>query len=308
MPRFLKLAHKHFTRKSFSNILGMHSALYVENNNTDTGSGIEPVEFVYTVPKRMCRSVKDLNDKEGKRTNLFTIGPIIAVMDELSTYGFMLKDKNKRGGVSVYLSARMHQHPKPGDELIVSTQVTKIGKSLGFCDINVFSKDDCGVTTDKNPSVGGNRIHYATGYHIKFLPAGMLWNILTNRHVREFLLPHLEGINPDMGNGDPANKSLLTRVISYVINDKNETTKLKEGESMPERDDVIVAADELGSLYDKLKLRLTHISNTNGGGCCDASDNDMKSNKMQGSASYEFKVRREYSNILGNLHGKMLWY
>ena len=105
--RVIKLVHKHFTNKSFSYLLGTSSARLSDKfvNNK--------VIFDYIIPNRFCRPVKPTSDSVSTTISnsstkyVMTIGPIIALFDELSTFGFMYYDKTLRGGVSVYLSANM---------------------------------------------------------------------------------------------------------------------------------------------------------------------------------------------------------
>ena len=114
--RFVQLAHKFFTDKSFSYVLGTRTATILPPS---TSTALKNQHcFSYTIPKRLCRTFDN-----NASSPALTIGPIIALFDELSSFGFMAKDSNRRGGVSVYLSANLIEIPVAGDEVIIETTI-----------------------------------------------------------------------------------------------------------------------------------------------------------------------------------------
>ena len=108
--RFVQLAHKFFTDKSFSYVLGTRTANIIPKGLR------EPHCFAYKIPNRLCK----LDDKSN---SVLPIGPIMALFDELSSFGFMAKDESRRGGVSVYLSSNVLQFPKVNEEVIIETTI-----------------------------------------------------------------------------------------------------------------------------------------------------------------------------------------
>jgi hypothetical protein len=58
----------------------------------------------------------------------------------LGRYCFMICDRTRRTGVSVLLSCELLKPCVPGQTVIVTSKADKIGKTLGFCSMSIFSE------------------------------------------------------------------------------------------------------------------------------------------------------------------------
>ncbi len=125
--------------------------------------------FSYTVPYRLCRQfVKSDSENDSYKPQLSTAG-VMAVFDQLSTYGLMALDKTRpRGGVSVLLSTEILKPIIADEDVMVVSKCDKIGKSLGFCTMELQTIDGSVL---------------ARGKHIKYLPLGKVWDIITHPWV-----------------------------------------------------------------------------------------------------------------------------
>ena len=106
---------------------------------------------------------------------------------------FIVEDKTKRPGVSIHLETQVFRQngdiiispsatreQNKGIDVLVATKVTKIGKSVGFCDITMHSAD-------------GHTL-LAKGSHVKFLPMGALWDWLFHPVFLPFFMFFLNSI------------------------------------------------------------------------------------------------------------------
>lgn len=112
------------------------------------------------VPDRIC-----LQHPRGGDRPLLPVSSAIAIFDDLSSYCFLIKDRNYRSGVSIDLSAELLRDVPAGSTIHVVSQVTKIGRSIGFSDLHMYNQ--------QNELV-------ARGYHTKFLPMGTAWDVMTH--------------------------------------------------------------------------------------------------------------------------------
>lgn len=152
----LKLAiinffQKNLVKGTFSEFLRSSSASIADSDGMS-------LSYHYVVPPELCRV-----DNDNKP--YFSAGAIIALFDDLSSYCFMVKDKNSRPGVSVNLFAEVFTDSHSKDNLKMICNPIKIGKSLGFCNMELY---------DANLNL------VARGSHIKYLPAGLAFDILMN--------------------------------------------------------------------------------------------------------------------------------
>jgi hypothetical protein len=156
--------------------------------------------FSYIIPPSLCMN--------NYKSNQFTVSGAMAVLDELSTYSLMLKDKNCRSGVSVHFNVKIHNTCKANDSVIIISKSDKIGKTLGFCSMNIYSNDN-----ERKLLVSGN--------HIKFLPGGgMLFDFLTSKNILPFGLKLIELIGSEILDHIFAKKLLE--------NQKSENIKIRE--------------------------------------------------------------------------------
>lgn len=135
----------------------------IEGKNTNHS------QFSYKVPKNLCI----LKGNSAIRKEAFAASSILAVFDELSTYSFMLADKNARSGVSVSLSVDVLEDALADDIVHLEFYTDKVGLNLGFCSM-----------TMKN--INGEIL--AKGKHIKYLPGGFLLDRVGSDNVLPFFM------------------------------------------------------------------------------------------------------------------------
>lgn len=158
-----------FSASSFSQSLRLSKdtikVVLPESNEPNACSDVKSaqVSFSYTVPDTLCRRVN------GMLQPILSTAAALAVLDEVSTYSFILKDRTCRGGVSVHLTTEMLSPCVAGESVVIHTRLRKLGKTLGFCDFEM-------VSADKSKS--GQVI--ARGQHIKHLPLGGAWDAIAS--------------------------------------------------------------------------------------------------------------------------------
>ena len=109
------------------------------------------------------------------------LGAVVALFDEVSTFGIMERDRTHRWGVSVSLSATRHGDeplPSAGEKVRISSRTVRLGRTLGFCDCALESEDGALL---------------ASGRHTKYLPTGIpLWDVLMAPPFRPLFLRYLD--------------------------------------------------------------------------------------------------------------------
>lgn len=157
----LNLLMNEFGAKSFSVCLMNSVKGFVHKNLTDG------VSLHYVVPENLCRKhiVKDVS-----RQPQVSAAAIMALFDEISTYSCGMQDRKHRPGVSVHLETEMIKNVLAGEEVVILTNTDKIGKSLAYCTMELLDTK-------------GELL--ARGKHIKFLPMGAHYELITH----PFILP-----------------------------------------------------------------------------------------------------------------------
>lgn len=165
---FRRLQRMKMSLKQMDRLLGlmMKHSEHSFGRHVSSGLAIREIRgkseaiFSYPVPESLCVSTTT-----GKSDSVFSTSAILAVFDQVSTYGFMVLDhKSRRPGVSVHLSCEVLQPTaKSGDVVDIVTRIDKLGKNLGFATVEMV---------DAKGQV------LAVGKHIKFLPMGSIWNVL----------------------------------------------------------------------------------------------------------------------------------
>ena len=118
----------------------------------------------YTIPARLARA----------RDQTLPLGAILALFDEVSTLNLVAVDRGRRPGVSVALSAwRAARAPLPraGAVVAIESRVERCGRTLGFCEVALRDAE--------------SGAELARGRHVKFLPMGAVFDVMT----RPALLP-----------------------------------------------------------------------------------------------------------------------
>ena len=153
------------------------------------------VSFIYNLVPYVCKS-----SGAGSPNYQIPVSTAMAVFDELSTMAFIIEDANKRPGVSIHLEAKICEKGKEitfpavtnkdnnnsnsvsdeGIDVLVVTKMTKVGKTVGFCDISMLSMD-------------GHTL-LAHGSHIKFLPMGVIWDWLLGPTFLPYFIYFLDSV------------------------------------------------------------------------------------------------------------------
>lgn len=195
--KFLNLIIDQCSLRTFTNVLKTFPKAGCILNTELTNDN--HTVFSYIIPSSLC-----INNYE---SNQFTASGALAVLDELSTYSLMLKDKNSRSGVSVHFNVNIHNICKANDSVIVISTADKIGKTLGFCSMKIYSND-----TEGKLLVSGN--------HIKYLPGGgKLFDFLTSNNILPLTLKLIELVGSDF----------LDHIFTKkLLNQKSENINIRE--------------------------------------------------------------------------------
>lgn len=154
--RSVELSLEEMEFRSFTGALKTHEAKLVDISNRG-----QTCQFLYTVPRAICKRVK-YNDT---LMDILPASSAIAVLDDLSAYVCVTSDRNRRPGVSVMLSVDIFKLIHSGQEVIAKFHADKIGKAMGFITMEFIDP----LTQEV----------LARGKHIKYMDMGMLYNLLT---------------------------------------------------------------------------------------------------------------------------------
>ena len=259
--RMVTFARKLFSKHSFSYCLGTNDAILL------TDSTKKCIRFSIKVPESVCKS-----NKNGK--SVLPASSAMALFDELTTYGMMFADKNFRPGVSVHLNTELLLHDNKnnnkknrsksnndllinaGDDIIVETHITKIGRTVGFCDMKILNS--------KGKTIA------ITGKHIKYLPMGIVWDIITSPYLLPLTLPLFESQWAKQFFQTPIGKSIGNSLFGV-----GDMEKHKSNENH---------TDQIASSFDILGLE-----------CISQPTDDL--------ITFAFSVTPKMTNVLGDLHG-----
>jgi acyl-coenzyme A thioesterase PaaI-like protein len=199
----------------------------------------------------------------------------LAVFDELSSYAVVIKDKNCRFGVSVFLSTELLHDIPAGSEVIVAVNAVKVGRTLGFIDMKMLDKD--------------NRL-VAHGRHIKYLPMGWIWDIFTHPSISPYSFPLLESLS----SNEAFNNSYVGRKLGEALLGADNNGIASPGAAASSES----AAEVVSSTFEMLDVRPAEVASSGdgdgGGGCAGSSD------------GYDLNVTPQMCNMMGSLHGGAL--
>lgn len=253
-------AHKFFVKYSFNRLLGCTLA---------------EIEVISKPAKLVRYKQKVIAGVCDQHRNL-SVSSATAIFDELSTVGFMAFDKSVRWGVSVHLETKLFHNIEEGEEIILDMKYTKIGKTLGFCDLHLFNANNPEVMVGK-------------GRHIKFLPVSWLWdNYLSSDNI----LPVLIDMFYDAKNDKPTALAEYYKLTPPV-----------------ERRAEYVIGEHLGAVVDSINMsdgekaneflfiaRKIHLNPGNGfhGGCAAVAAEEafIRYMKKLGKMNEGFKAKR----------------
>ena len=164
--RVFDLVVNYHSGDSFSNSLTPPNSL---DRSTLATVGNE-ISIDYTIPAKICRVNSD-------GTSYFSVASILALLDDFSSYGLLMQDRNHRPGVSVKLNTEILRPSKAGEKVRLVSRSDKIGKSMAFCSMEVRS-------------TSGEVL--ARGKHLKFVQMGFFWDLLTSALLFPLVLMILE--------------------------------------------------------------------------------------------------------------------
>ena len=262
--QFLKLIMRESVDKSFGKyILSSITSINTTNMPNDVG-------FHLIVPHSLCRN-RHTNPKSEKGDSLMATSTLMAVFDELSTNGLMMRDKHYRGGVSVHLTTEVLQPIPAEKEVIVTSSAEKIGKVIGFCSMELWNADRSKLL--------------ARGKHIKFMPHGTLWDFVAQPFIFPAVLYYYHNF---------VGTKFKTIFDNRLFSDRDHKfIRHKEGDIppftlTPEQNENGLLFKDLGITQLPVTEDLQKLVNFK--------DRDVTS-------FYYFKVRRHLCNRLGALHG-----
>ena len=182
-------------RHTFSHqLFGKHEQQQHQNGGFIEWSSSNILRFVYKVPPCVCVA-----------HDTMPLSAIVAMVDEVTTWASIGKDKSRRAGVSISLEAQLVEQDRPpvaGDELVFSAKVEKVGRTLGF--------QSCEVHEARSGRL------VARGYHTKMLDMGWAWNLAFG----PLLLPVTErviqavGVDRPPPEVDPSDPTILEHLLA----------------------------------------------------------------------------------------------
>lgn len=263
--RFLIVANAIRENQSFSRVLRAYKA---KTENVDRNS----LTLSYTIPSGLC-----IYCKQSKKPVL-AVSSAIALFDELNTSSYFLHDRKQRPGVSVHLSAELKNIANADDEIKITFNTDKIGKTLGFCTMAMYAAD-------------GKMI--ARGHHIKYLPRGFIQDVILVQ-----LFPLLFRILDWLSSNIPYCKLWTPENFSIAMFSR---TSSKDGKNYPEVD---VDAAVTASVFDSLKLsRADNHTAATSPPLRAAKPPQTPSRDADKWVCYSFDVLPHLLNIPGGLHG-----
>jgi len=173
--RMLNLLLNEFGANTFSVCLMTAVKGFVHTNLKDG------VSFHYIVPENLCRKHL-INGASGD--SQFSTAAVMALFDEISTYSCGMQDRSHRPGVSVHLETEVVKNVYAGEEVVILTNTDKIGKTLAFSTMEILDKDGALV---------------AKGKHIKFLPMGTHFDVITHPLVLPWTMNFYEMLQKRKG-------------------------------------------------------------------------------------------------------------
>jgi len=112
-----------------------------------------------------------------RRDGVPPLAALVALMDEASSYAMALRDKRGRFGVSILLQGSLLRRRECPGEVVATTTVRKLGRTIGFADVEVrCAETDAAI---------------ARGKHVKFLHVG---NPLADNAATLARLPGFESL------------------------------------------------------------------------------------------------------------------
>jgi acyl-coenzyme A thioesterase PaaI-like protein len=153
--RILDIIMNKFSEKTFSACIMSNITDFV-HKDLKTG-----VSFHYLTPDNLCRKYSGLRNTKPQ----FSAGAIMAVFDEISTYSTVMRDKTHRPGLSVHLSTEILKPVYTGEKVTVLTKADKLGKTIGFCSMELLNQQ-------------GELV--ARGKHIRYLQMGMPFDLIAH--------------------------------------------------------------------------------------------------------------------------------
>eukprot|EP01134_Creolimax_fragrantissima_P002198 CFRG2198T1 len=104
------------------------------------------------------------------------LSTVLALFDEVSTLGLAIKDRQHRPGQSLgmeIMALPSLKTVRPGDKVVVSTRASKIGKSVAFCDIELYREHGSEKTAILEKEI------LARGRQTKYLEMGSAFHLAT---------------------------------------------------------------------------------------------------------------------------------
>lgn len=253
-PRYVSLQNKIHNVQAY---IYSVKALGTESAELTFADQNEGVTFSMVVPGRIC--LPGAGD-----SYLLPVSSALAIFDDLSTYCFLIKDKNCRSGVSIDLSAEILQDIPAGSKIHVVSQVSKIGRTIGFSDLHMYND---------------NQELVARGFHTKYLPMGTAWDVMNHPAFASTSLRLYESMYVPYEN-----TGIAKALAKLALGGRN-------------REMVLPVFDGNGSVFQSFGLESAHINDLPIKSQCKHAQEVVESN------AFLFRVHPFMCNIRGYLHG-----
>mmetsp|Transcript_12883 Transcript_12883/g.11677 ORF Transcript_12883/g.11677 Transcript_12883/m.11677 type:complete len:353 (-) Transcript_12883:27-1085(-) len=224
VQKLMDLSLKEMGERTFTKALNTHTAKLISLDDDNEG-----FTYSYTIPKILCKSI----DIGGKTIDILPPSSALAIMDDLSAYAVIYKDKSHRPGVSVKLTTEILRPCYPDTEVLCRFKVDKVGKSMGFCYMEILEKD--------------SKKLIARGQHIKYMPMGITWELLFSPKVTIPLMKFYEN------NKESLESSYLGRFIL------NSLVKISGRRNVPN----ILLDNDTGAIFRALQIEKENLNINN---------------------------------------------
>jgi acyl-coenzyme A thioesterase PaaI-like protein len=262
--QFLRLVLRESMAKNFGQFL------LPTLTSINTSHVPKEIEFGLMVPTAMCRTGHTVTTKENR--GVFATSMIMALFDELSSNGLMVKDQSYRGGVSIELSTEVFQQVHAGKDVLVKSRADKIGKMVSFSTIEMWDSESTQLL--------------ARGKHIKFMPMGLPFDIITS----PVLLPlSLKVYSAFRGSKF---STTLDELLGHLLDHKKDHFVRQ----LPNNGMDYLKSEDIGAVF-----KLFNIEEIQDQSTLQRLLRDIPHPEL--GHCYQFKVRRNQTNGIGAMHG-----
>lgn len=136
---------KHQLSDGFGSTVGLHEHTVPDSVNVSK----DELRLLYTIPESMCDSILPSSNADKERVRFLSLGGMLALCDEVTTYLLLAIDKTHRPGQSVQLSGEINRQLtdsitmggklSAGQTVLCVANCSKIGENLSFTSMRIYS-------------------------------------------------------------------------------------------------------------------------------------------------------------------------